>query len=583
MIGKVTEIYDEGSTIKMVSIGGEYVSIPKSRLKLKYTSAMCFLYDEFERGQAPNQVEDDCYELNYLTITTPALGSNLLLANLLITYLQITSGGGAGTVTSVSVVPANGFAGTVATATTTPAITLTTTITGVLHGNGTAISAASVTGSQTSGVDVVVLQVSPTITNLNLTAGTITVAPLKFNSGPLKTSGQAIGDFEFLTDKIYFTISTGTARKEITLNDIALTSGRVPYTTTNGRLSDNANLTWDNTNGTQAINAVGTAAALRLLRDTGSTAYGNPYLKIGSVNDYALNGVQTIAFGYVSAEAGGQFRPGEFGFITTNGGGATLGSFVWALRSTTSGSTRPSESMRLTDSNYLGVNIVPTATFHGKGTGTTSATYTGKLENSAGTNLVKFRDDGTMFLGQATTYADNSATQADLYVNGVAIIQTKYLAANIAAVGIGTNAGVGGAVLNIGGRTHLVPSLAPYTDTIAFVNHNLANTETAWLLVNGRAGFGLPTAGAPNAKVCIVAEAGNTYGVYAKGPGTSNSTASIYGINSSDAITLAVYDNGTIAAPLLQTGNAGLNSGDLYVDTAANILANGDVLVGRKV
>ena len=47
-----------------------------------------------------------------------------------------------GTVTSVSVVSANGFAGTVATASTTPAITLTTTITGLLKGNGTAISAA---------------------------------------------------------------------------------------------------------------------------------------------------------------------------------------------------------------------------------------------------------------------------------------------------------------------------------------------------------------------------------------------------------------------------------------------------------
>jgi hypothetical protein len=41
-------------------------------------------------------------------------------------------------------VSANGFAGTVATATTTPAITLTTSITGLLKGNGTAISAAVV-------------------------------------------------------------------------------------------------------------------------------------------------------------------------------------------------------------------------------------------------------------------------------------------------------------------------------------------------------------------------------------------------------------------------------------------------------
>lgn len=54
---------------------------------------------------------------------------------------------GAGTVTTVSVVTANGFAGTVANATSTPAITLTTSITGVLKGNGTAISAA------TAGVD----------------------------------------------------------------------------------------------------------------------------------------------------------------------------------------------------------------------------------------------------------------------------------------------------------------------------------------------------------------------------------------------------------------------------------------------
>ena len=48
-----------------------------------------------------------------------------------------------GTVTSVSVTPANWLTGTVANPTTTPAITLWTTITGVLKGNWTAISAAS--------------------------------------------------------------------------------------------------------------------------------------------------------------------------------------------------------------------------------------------------------------------------------------------------------------------------------------------------------------------------------------------------------------------------------------------------------
>jgi hypothetical protein len=57
------------------------------------------------------------------------------------------TGGGTGSVTSVSVASANGLAGTVANPSTTPAITLSTTATGVLKGNGTAISAA------TSGTD----------------------------------------------------------------------------------------------------------------------------------------------------------------------------------------------------------------------------------------------------------------------------------------------------------------------------------------------------------------------------------------------------------------------------------------------
>ncbi len=81
--------------------------------------------------------------------------------------LLVDTVAGSGTVTSVSVVSANGFAGTVATATTTPAITLTTTITGILQGNGTAISAATTTGSGS-----VVLATSPTLVTPVLGAAT---------------------------------------------------------------------------------------------------------------------------------------------------------------------------------------------------------------------------------------------------------------------------------------------------------------------------------------------------------------------------------------------------------------------------
>lgn len=77
--------------------------------------------------------------------TTPAAGDLLLIeVEGVLKKLDVDDlpGGGSGTVTSASVVSANGLAGTVATATTTPAITLSTTVTGVLKGNGTAISAA---------------------------------------------------------------------------------------------------------------------------------------------------------------------------------------------------------------------------------------------------------------------------------------------------------------------------------------------------------------------------------------------------------------------------------------------------------
>lgn len=70
-------------------------------------------------------------------------------------YSSGTGGGGGsgGTVTSVSVVTTNGLAGTIANPTTTPAITLSTTVTGILQGNGTAISAATTGNLTDAGTD----------------------------------------------------------------------------------------------------------------------------------------------------------------------------------------------------------------------------------------------------------------------------------------------------------------------------------------------------------------------------------------------------------------------------------------------
>lgn len=82
---------------------------------------------------------------NGLNKTTLTAGSGVSITNGN-GSITISATGSGGTVTAVSVASANGFAGT-SSGGTTPALTLSTTVTGLLKGNGTAISAA------TSGTD----------------------------------------------------------------------------------------------------------------------------------------------------------------------------------------------------------------------------------------------------------------------------------------------------------------------------------------------------------------------------------------------------------------------------------------------
>lgn len=100
---------------------------------------------------------------------------------------------GAGSVTTVSVASANGFAGSVANATSTPAITVSTSITGLLKGNGTAISAAS------SGTDY--LAPNSSITGATKTKVTYDAKGLVTAGADATTSDISEGSNLYYTDE----------------------------------------------------------------------------------------------------------------------------------------------------------------------------------------------------------------------------------------------------------------------------------------------------------------------------------------------------------------------------------------------
>lgn len=147
-------------------------------------------------------------------------------------YAPTTSGG---TVTTASVVSANWFAWSVANASTTPAITLTTSITWVLKGNWTAISAA------TAGTDYSVPTGVETLTNKTLTSPTI-------NSPTIAT--PIINVWSDANGDMYYRASWTTARlAKWSANDFMTSDGTSPvwsnpFTYTWSYIADSTSASW---------------------------------------------------------------------------------------------------------------------------------------------------------------------------------------------------------------------------------------------------------------------------------------------------------------------------------------------------
>lgn len=221
-----------------------------------------------------------------------------LYANPTTHRLLVDLAGGSGSVTTVSVVSANGFAGTVATPTTTPAITLTTTITGLLKGNGTAISAA--------------------------VAGTDYEVPLTFSTGLTRTTNtvtvntsQNIATLSNLTSNGLVTTSGSTGALSVTvpgtgvLTALAVAVGSAgAFVTFNGALGTPSSGTVTNLTGTASININGTVGATTPAAGTFTTVTTTGNIELGNASDtsfartaagiysvegYVMNGYATTA------------------------------------------------------------------------------------------------------------------------------------------------------------------------------------------------------------------------------------------------------------------------------------------------
>ncbi len=198
--------------------------------------------------------------------------------------LLVDLAGGSGTVTSVSVVSANGFAGTVATATTTPAITLSTTITGILKGNGTAISSATDGTdylSPTTGLKL--NQTSQqTITNNSPIFGSLTASQIAAFDSNSALQSLAVATYPSLTELSYVKGVTSAIQTQLNSKIGGLTVGTTTITS-----GTNTRILYDNSGvlGEYTLTGSGTVAVMQT-----SPALITPALGVATATSIAIGG-----------------------------------------------------------------------------------------------------------------------------------------------------------------------------------------------------------------------------------------------------------------------------------------------------
>ena len=228
---------------------------------------------------------------------------------------------------------------------------------------------------------------------LHLKAGSATAntAPLKLTSGTNLTTPEA-GAVEFNGTNLFFT--TGSTRQIVVAATSALTSSRIPYATTNGRLIDSANLTYGATANTLHVEGgsgntlfeltrageitykynVDSSNTLNITTSTGDTSYyflrGNKF-GIGvsaTARLHIVGGTATANTAPIKLTAGTNLTTPEAGTIEFNGNSLFF----------TTGSTRSTILTNINPASITGNLVV---------TGSLLVSGSVRLNGNAGVNI----------------------------------------------------------------------------------------------------------------------------------------------------------------------------------------------------
>ncbi len=293
--------------------------------------------------------------------------------------------GGSGTVTSVSVVSANGFAGTVATATTTPAITLTTTINApILAGNGTAIAGATTTGSGTTAV----LATAPTFPT------SITVGAAAGATGDILIKGTTSGTVTVTTAdaagtwQLTLPTTDGGAGEFLQTDGAGVTSWAAVSAAAGG---NNTEVQYNNAGVLGGITGATSNGTVVTLTSALATTAFSP-----SANDAATLGTTALGFSDLHLAAGGviNWANGEVTITETNSNLLTIAGATLAV----SGAITGTSSLTLGVAAGTTGSVVLTGTTSGAVTlsvADAAGTWTMKLPTTDGNNLEFLQTDGS--------------------------------------------------------------------------------------------------------------------------------------------------------------------------------------------